>query len=107
MTPREKRIIKLISEQIKILDPTAEIFLYGSHARGTATGSSDWDIIILLNDAEVSLQTEQRFRHQLFDIELSIGEPISVYVKSKRDWEEKYSVTSYYKNILSEGLRVS
>lgn len=107
MNQKEKRITKLISDQIKILDPTAEIFLYGSHARGTATDSSDWDILILLQDTTVSLQTEQRFRHQLLDIELNIGEPISVYVKSKQDWETKYSITSFYKNIASEGLKVS
>jgi len=107
MTSHEKNITRLISEQVKILDPTAEVFLYGSHARGTADEFSDWDILILLNEKEVSLKTEQKFRHHLLEIELKVGEPISVYVKSKLDWETKYSITPFYHNIKTEGLKVS
>jgi uncharacterized protein len=107
MTIREKHIIKLISNRIKQLDSNAEVILYGSHARGQAKKDSDWDILILLNQDEVTLQTEQMFRHQLLDIELDIEEPISVFVKSRRIWESKYRITPFYQNVKREGLKVS
>ncbi len=107
MTNREKHIIKLISNRVKQIDSNAEVILYGSHARGQANKDSDWDILILLNEDEVTLQTEQMFRHQLLDIELDIEEPISVFVKSRRIWESKYRITPFYQNIKREGLKVS
>ncbi len=107
MTNREKHIIKLISNRIKLLDSDAEVILYGSHARGQANKYSDWDILILLNEDDVTLQTEQKFRHHLIDIELYIEEPISVFVKSRRIWESKYRITPFHENIKREGLKVS
>jgi len=107
MTSKENLILKIISNRIKELDSKAEVILYGSHARGQANKDSDWDILILLDNLDVSLKTEQKFRHYLLDIELEIGQPISVFVRSKKVWETKYRVTPFYKNIKTEGVRVS
>jgi predicted nucleotidyltransferase len=107
MTIKEKHIIQIISNRIKELDPDAEIILYGSHARGRANKDSDWDILILLDKQNVTLTTEQKYRHYLLDVEMEIGQPISVFVRSKRVWKKKYRVTSFYQNIKSEGVRVS
>jgi len=96
----------LITRRIKELDSDAEVILYGSHARGQARLDSDWDILILLNRNDVSLKTEQQFRHHLFDIELEIGEPISVIARSKSIWESKYWITPIYKSIKAEGVQL-
>ena len=34
----------------KVLPSTASLWLYGSHARGTAHEDSDWDLLILLDE---------------------------------------------------------
>jgi predicted nucleotidyltransferase len=107
MTSKERHIVQIISNRIKEMDPKAEVILYGSHARGQARQDSDWDILILLDQQNVTLEIEQKFRHHLIDIELEIEEPISVFVRSKKVWETKYRVTSLYHNIKSEGLKVS
>lgn len=106
MTSREKNIFQLITRRIKELDPDAEVILYGSHARGQAHKDSDWDILVLLDKADVSLKVEQEFRHHLLDIELEIGESISVFVRSKSVWESKYRITPLYKSIKSEGVKI-
>jgi len=49
--------------------------------------------MILLKQKNVDKRVEQTFRHNLLDLELEIGVPISVFVYSKNDWEGKYSVT--------------
>jgi uncharacterized protein len=106
MTPQERHIFQLITRRIKELDSGAEVTLYGSHARGQARLDSDWDILILLDRDDVTLKTEQQFRHHLFDIELEIGEPISVIVRSKSIWESKYRITPIYKSIKTEGVQL-
>jgi predicted nucleotidyltransferase len=80
MTGREKKIVERIKNRIKEKDNSAEVILYGSHASGNAREGSDWDILILLDREEVSLKVEQDYRHNLLDLELEIGEPISVMV---------------------------
>lgn len=106
MNSKDKYIIGLIKSKIKEKDPDADIILFGSHARGTANKQSDWDILILLNLSNVSRKIEQEFRHQLFDVELEIGEPISTFVFSKNDWESRHSITPFYYNISKEGIRI-
>ena len=104
MSDREEVILQKIKNVIKNNDPTAEVILYGSHARGTAHHDSDWDILILLNKKNIPIQIEQKFRHSLLDIELEIGEVISVLVYAKKDWQGKLRITPFYENINHEGI---
>lgn len=104
MNQKEKDIIQRIKARIKQKNPLAEIVLYGSHARGQSHKDSDWDIIVLLDQPNVSRLVEKEYRDELFDIELEIGEPISTFVFSKNDWEQKYHVTPLYQNINREGI---
>ncbi len=104
MNQEEKHIAEKIKNRIREKDSTAEIILYGSRARGDSHDESDWDILVLLSRENVSLKTEQEFRHHLFDLELEIGKPISVYVHSRIDWENRFSVTPFYRNIRKEGV---
>jgi predicted nucleotidyltransferase len=106
MNSKEKHIIGLIRSKINEKDPDADIILFGSHARGTANKDSDWDILILLNLPNVTRKIEQDYRHELFDVELEIGEAISTFVYSKSEWETKHSVTPLYFNISKEGIRI-
>jgi len=105
MSTRERHIFQLITRRIKELDSEAEVILYGSHARGEALKDSDWDILVLLNKDSVTLETEQQFRHHLLDVELQIGEAISVFVRAKSEWETKYKITPLYKSIRLEGVK--
>lgn len=94
----------MIKSRIKQKNPYADIILFGSHARGQSHKDSDWDILILLNQPNVSRMIEKEFRDELFDIELEIGEPISTFVFSKNDWEKTHEITPFYQNIKREGI---
>lgn len=78
---KKKNIIPLIKKNIEEIDPSAEIILFGSRARGDERKDSDWDLLIL-TDYPVSFQDEPRFRHHLFDLELELGEAFSTFVYS-------------------------
>jgi len=101
----EKEIVtSMILNSVKRKDPNAEIILFGSRARSQETNDSDWDILILLNKAEVSRNLEKEFRDELYNIELEIGEPISTFVFSKMDWEGKHKYTPLYQNVKRDGI---
>jgi predicted nucleotidyltransferase len=96
-------IRQVIKEKIQVLEPDAEVILFGSRARGDAKIDSDWDILILVS-GEVNLKREQLFRHQLFELELIFGQAISTFVYSKDNWNKQHFITPLYQNIKKEGI---
>jgi predicted nucleotidyltransferase len=105
MNTKTHYITKLIRKHVNAVDPTAEVILYGSRARGDEKQDSDWDILILI-DKTANLMTERKFRDQLYDLELETGEVFSVFVYSKSDWETKQKITPFYHNVTIEGLSI-
>ncbi|MEM1122515.1 MAG: nucleotidyltransferase domain-containing protein [Bacteroidota bacterium] len=100
-----KKILKKIKQTVQKIEPQSEVILFGSRARGDEKEDSDWDILILI-PRQANLKEEQKFRHQLFELELEYGQAISTFVHSKKDWENKYKVTPLYQNIKQEGIRI-
>jgi len=102
---KRKEILAKINKSIQDIEPQADSILFGSRARGEERNDSDWDILILV-PYPVDLATEQKFRHKLFELELEYGQAFSTFVYSKTEWEEKYCVTPFYKNVEQEGIRI-
>ncbi|MEA5485750.1 nucleotidyltransferase domain-containing protein [Pseudanabaena sp. CCNP1317] len=63
-----KALLQRIKEFVCAIEPTAQIFLYGSCARNDARPDSDWDILILV-DGVVNPPQRDRLRHQIYEIE--------------------------------------
>ena len=103
MKDKTQNITLLIRQTINGIDPDAEVILYGSRARGDEKTDSDWDILIL-TDYAVDLNTEQKFRDKLYDLELDTGEPFSVFVYSKEEWATQQRITPFYENVNQEGI---
>ena len=100
---------EILNRIINVLDSTApdsELYLYGSHARGDNNNSSDWDLLILLNENKISFDYETQIMDDFYDIELEIGEIISPLVYSKTEWINKYFMTPFFQNIEREGIRL-
>ena len=105
MKVKTKYISQLIRTYVNSIDSNAEVILYGSRARGDERNDSDWDILIL-TDYSVDLSQERKFRDKLYDLELETGEPFSVFVYSKTDWQTKQRITPFFYNVTHEGLRL-
>jgi len=88
---------------VNSVDSKAEVILYGSRARGDERADSDWDILIL-TDYPVDLATEEKFRDKLYDLELEIDEPLSVFIYSKNEWKRRQKITPFYRNVNKEGI---
>jgi predicted nucleotidyltransferase len=96
------RITKTIHEK----DPHAEAYLFGSRARGDSKPDSDWDILILVDDFKVTNEVEDKFRDDLYDIELESGQVISTFIYTKDYWQSTLIYSPLYKNVNKEGIRL-
>jgi predicted nucleotidyltransferase len=100
----DTHIATLIRSAVKKKDPSADVILFGSRARGESSPLSDWDILILLQRSKVNRMLEKEFRDVLFEVALEVGEPISTLVFSKNEWETRHVVTPLYQNVKKEGI---
>lgn len=102
----KKEFIQKVKNRILENNPDAEIFLYGSRARGDVHEESDWDLLILLNRDNVSRKDESPIRRSIFDLELEYEEFVSVLALSKQEWRKKFAVTPFYNNVMKERIRL-
>jgi len=95
-----------ISKSIQISDPNAIAYLFGSRARGDFRSDSDWDILILIDQPKVTPEIEDKFRDELYDLELESGQIISTFIYPKKYWEKTLLFSPLYSNVLKEGVRL-
>jgi len=105
MKSHKSPVMDRIRSLVTKVDPSGDVILYGSRARGNNRRDSDWDILILV-DRDVDLNYERTFRHKLYDLELETGETFSVFVYNKTDWNSRHWMTPLYQNISREGFRI-
>lgn len=103
---RANLIRNKIGQSIHDKDPRAEAFLFGSRARGDHRKNSDWDILILIDNERVTNEIEDKFREELYSIELESGQIISTFIYSKDFWEGSLRYSPLYKNVSREGIRL-
>lgn len=93
-----------IKAEILKTDPTAQLVLYGSRARGDSTPDSDWDLLLLTEKPRFSFEEEQSVRTPLYLKELELSEVISLQILNVSDWRDKFRITPFYENVLREGI---
>jgi uncharacterized protein len=99
-----KALLQQIKELVCAIEPTAQIFLYGSRARNDAKPDSDWDILILV-DGVVSPSRRDRLRHQIYEIEWEKGEVISSIIRNRQEWNTpRFQQTPFTQAIVKEAI---
>lgn len=99
-------IIKRIVDFVNQTAPNSEIYLYGSRARGTTKKLSDWDVLILLNNQNISFAFETNLMDIFYDVEIETGEIISPLIYTKNDWLSNHTATTLFSKINNEGIRL-
>ena len=104
MRPDEARAS--LSQDEALAKRAEAIILFGSRAAGLATATSDWDLLILLNEP-VDDHREKALHRQLFDLELEAGEAISALVYARDEWHsEPRRSSSFYRNVHDEAIQL-
>ncbi len=101
---RQDLIIDKIKNTIHRKDPHAEAYLFGSRARGDFHASSDWDVLILVDAEKVTNEIEDKFREELYDIEIESGQIISMFIYPKEYWKNILIHSPLYDHIKREGI---
>ena len=102
----EKAMLQRIKQNVHEVDPQAEVWLYGSRARGTAHEESDWDILVLTPQPTLSTSAESRFVNHMCDLIVETGEVVKLFAYGKDDWHRRHSMTPFYQNVQREAIRL-
>lgn len=101
---QEKSLLMRCRSVIKGIEPSAEVILYGSRARGDAEPASDYDLLILI-DGDVTLEREDLICRQLYPIELETGKVLTVFVYRRQQWNSPlYRAMPFHKNVERDGV---
>ena len=101
---------KTMQEKIKAnvleVDPDAEVWLYGSRARGTARSDSDWDVLVLSPRQHFTTTDESRFIEHMCELIVETGEVVQLFAYSKDDWHKRHRITPFYQNVQHDAVRL-
>ena len=103
---KKDQILERIIQFAKAKHLNADIYLFGSRARGDSKNLSDWDLLILLNLKNVPFELETKIMDDFYELELETGEVISPLIYSKNDWNKRYSSTPLFETIKMEGIKI-
>jgi predicted nucleotidyltransferase len=98
----KEKLLNEIKRRVQQVAPGAEVYLYGSRARGEGGLYSDWDVLILVKRETIDYAFEKQLTYPLYDLEFETGEVISPMVYSKQAWNTKHKKTPFYHQITPE-----
>jgi predicted nucleotidyltransferase len=90
--------LRQVKNTVEEINPKAEVILFGSRARGDAKENSDWDFLILTEE-KVGFLQEDIYRKGLFELELELGEVLTLLFFSKNEWNGRQRITPLYYNV--------
>jgi len=83
--------------------PTAKMWAFGSRARGDATGDSDFDVCVVLENA--TWADEKRIREVAWEVAFDNGTVFNTIILSAESFERgPMSESTLVANILREGV---
>lgn len=96
-----------VADIVRKTEPDAEVYLFGSRARGDFREDSDYDFFILLQGL-VDYQRKENLLGKLYDFQLEHLNFFDVIIKNKTDIssENIFTYTPFYKNIKEEMIKI-
>jgi predicted nucleotidyltransferase len=102
----DRDLLRHVKEIVVSLVPGAQVFLYGSVARGEAGPESDYDILALTPD-KLSTPEEDRVYDAVYELEVAQDVVISVVFYTLDEWNtDTIKASPHYRNVTREGIAV-
>lgn len=104
LSAEERELLTRCRVALQALDPTADVILYGSRARGDAQTESDYDLLIVV-EGNATLEKENLLCRQLFPIQIETGKVITAFVFDRKSWNTPlYRAMPFHKNVEKDGI---
>jgi predicted nucleotidyltransferase len=85
MNRADKRLLRNLKQALTHLVPDAEMFLYGSRARGNPDPSSDYDLLVLTG-SPIPEAIDEQLQDAFYDFELEHQVVLSVVFYPRDQW---------------------
>jgi len=100
-----QQILKKIQALKRQILPNEKVILFGSQARGDAHEASDWDLLVLLDKPEKTIDDYRKYRHPFVELGWSLGQYFSTKIFTSSEWE-KQKPSLFYKNVEHDGIEI-
>ncbi len=105
MREEDRRLAQEFARRVRALFPDAAIWVFGSRARGDATGESDLDCLVVLNDP--TPQVDSVIRDIAWELGFENGLVIATVILGREEFERgPMSQSTLVANVLAEGAEV-
>ena len=81
----------------------ASVYLYGSRVRGDANADSDWDLLIVTDDALHTKDAFERFAFPFTEMGWRLGEQITPLLYTQSEWDAERD-TAFYLNVKNDSI---
>lgn len=102
MAVSNEEILEKIKAVLQRVAPEATVILFGSRARRDYRAESDVDLLILLDQEDLSIDDKKKISYPLYDLEFEYGIVISPLILTKHEWSSR--PTLLRDNIDKEGV---
>lgn len=83
----------------------AEVWLYGSRARGNASENSDWDLIILLKKGEDDDESFFNYAYPFVELGWDFDQAVIPILYTQSQWDAETN-TLYQNNVIKDRIRI-
>ena len=96
---------KIVQRAKEVLPADARLVLFGSRARGDARPDSDWDLLIVLNKDQRSIDDIAEYGCPFMELGYDLDEEINPLVYTITDWKRNH-FTLFHHFVEEEGIEL-
>ncbi len=103
MNNRNAILMSIVDTVKRVVPDGSKVLLFGSQARGDANESSDWDVLVILDQQRIKLADYDDIAYPIRVAGWDYEALVNPILYTKNDWT-KSSNTLFYKNVMNEGV---